>query len=128
MITDINEAKKVISDDFLNRYYSWLEDYNNKELSDRDYGHKYGWGRGSEEQKKDLQKNLLWFQSHVYSGRYINGWPELGIDRNMVYQLHREGFFSYDYCTSYKARCLGKTDFYYLNQAKVKEIWKANKN
>ena len=122
---DINEAKMQIAKEFIDRYQTWLQDYNN--MPEKEYGKKYGWGKNSESMK-DTQKSMIWFQSHVFSGRYIYGWKDAGIDQATVYALHRCGFFSYDYCTSSRARALGKTDFYYLNQSKAKEIYKAYKN
>ncbi len=123
----ICEAKMKIAKEFIAKYVEWMNDYNNPEMSDKDYGWKYGWGRTAPE-VKDTQKSMLWFQSHVFSGRYIWAWKEVGIDRDTVYELHRIGFLSYDYRTSYKAKMLGQTDFYYLNQNKAKEIYKAHKN
>jgi hypothetical protein len=123
----ICEAKMTIAKEFINKYVEWLNDYNNHNMSQSELGRKYGFGRGHSEMK-DTQKSMLWFQSHIFSGRYIWGWKEVGIDRDTVYELHRTGFLSYDYCTSYKARILGKTDFYYICQNKAKEIYKAYKN
>ena len=121
------EAIETISKDFMNRYLTWIEDHNSSDMTDYEYGRKYGWGKG-QQPIKDNQKSLIWFQGHIYSGRYLNGWSEIGIDRNTIYQLHKEGFLSYDYYSSYKARMTGKTDFYYLNQIKVKEIYKLYKS
>lgn len=127
---NLKEAKIMIAKEFIEKYLEWINDYNNQELSDFDYGRKYGWRRNTSEQtKKDLQKNMIWFQSHIFSGKYIPAWKkENGIELQMLVALHREGFLSYDYCTSWKARQLGKTDFYYINQAKAKDIYRAYKN
>lgn len=122
-----NEAKMKIAKEFITKYIEWLNDYNNPEMSDKDFGWKYGWRRSASEMK-DTQKSMLLFQSHVFSGRYIWAWKEVGIDKETVYELRRIGFLSYDYYTSYEARMLGKTDFYYINQNKAKEIYKAYKN
>lgn len=122
----VQEAKMQIAKEFISKYSEWLNDYNNPEISDREYGKKYGWGKGVVEMK-DTQKSLIWFQSHVFSGRHISGWKDAGIDLSMLVELHRSGFLSYDYCSSHHARMLGKTDFYYINQVKAKEIYKAYK-
>lgn len=124
---NINEAKLKIAKEFITKYVEWLNDYNNHEMSDKDFGWKYGWRRSTPE-VKDTQKSMLLFQSHVFSGRYIWAWKEAGIDRSTIYELHRIGFLSYDYCSSYNARLLGKTDFYYISQNKAKEIYRAYKN
>lgn len=123
----VNEAKMIIAKEFISKYAEWLNDYNNQNMTDRDYGWKYGWCRGKPGMK-DTQKSMLWFQGHIFSGKYIKAWKEEGIDIQMLVALHREGFLSYDYCTSSQARMLGKTDFYYINQAKAKEIYKAYKD
>lgn len=123
----MKEAKLRIAKEFIGKYTEWLSDYNNPELPDKEYGKKYGWGRGASEMK-DTQKSMLWFQSHIFSGRYIQGWEKEGVDRALVHALHRDGFLSYDYCSSNRARMLGKVDFYYICQNKAKEIYKAYKN
>ena len=120
----VNEAKMKIAKEFIEKYLEWLNDHNSPEMSDKDYGRKYGWGK-HKEPFNDTQKALLWFQGHVYSGKYLPKWRAEGID---PFELHRAGFLSYDCCTSWKARQLGKTDFFYLSQNKAKEIYKAYKN
>lgn len=124
----MKEIKLRIAKEFIAKYLEWLSDYNNTELADKDYGWKYGWRRGAVDVMKDTQKSMLWFQSHIFSGRHICGWEKEGVDRATVYALHRDGFFSYDFCTSHHARMLGKADFYYISQSKAKEIYKAYKN
>ena len=119
-----NEAKMQIAREFIAKYHEWLNDHNSEAMTDSEYGRKYGWGK-SAEPVKDTQKSLLWFQGHVFSGKYLNQWKADGIN---PFELHRAGFLSYDYCTSHKARILGKTDFFYINQAKAKEIYKAYKD
>lgn len=120
----IKEAKLKIASEFITKYLEWLNDHNNADLTDREYGNKYGWGKFSEPQK-DTQKTLLWFVSHIFSGKYLEQWKKDGID---PFELYRAGFLSYDHCTSWKARNLGKTNFFYISQAKAKEIYKAYKN
>lgn len=121
---EIKDAKMYIANDFISKYIEWLNDHNNPEMSDRDYGRKYGWGKHTEP-FKDTQKTMLWFQSHVFSGKYLNQWKAEGIN---PFELHKAGFLSYDYCTSHRARMLGKTDFFYISQNKAKEIYKAYKD
>ena len=125
---EIREIKVKIAKEFIDKYLEWLSDHNNPEMTDRDYGRKYGWGKFASEMK-DTQKSMLWFQSHVFSGRYISGWKkDYGIELRTLVELHGAGFLSYDYCSSSRARVLGKTDFYYISQNKAKEIYKAYKN
>lgn len=125
---EIREAKLQIAKDFIDQYLAWLNDYNNPEMPEREYANKYGWGKSTPEMK-DLQKSMLWFHGHIFSGRYIAGWKrDFGFELRTLVELHRAGFLSYDYCSSWKARQLGKTDFYYLSQAKAKEIYRAYKS
>jgi len=123
----MKEAKLKIAKEFIGKYTEWLGDYNNPELPDKEYGKKYGWGRGALEMK-DTQKSMLWFQSHIFSGKYIWQWKKDGIELQTLVGLHRDGFLSYDFYSSHRARMLGKTDFYYISQNKAKEIYKAYKN
>jgi hypothetical protein len=124
----IKEAKLQIAKEFIDKYIEWLSDHNSREMTDGEYGWKYGWGRFQSDMK-DTQKSMLWFQSHIFSGRHIASWKkDFGFDLQTLVALHRDGFLSYDYCTSHKARMLGKTDFYYISQNKAKEIYKAYKS
>jgi len=128
----VNEAKMLIAKEFISKYLEWLSDLNNDEMSENEFGRKYGWGKTNQDgkiiHKNDTQASMIWFQSHIFSGRYVGNWENAGIEKGIVYELHRIGFFSYEYFTSSQARALGKTDFYYLNQNKAKEIYKAYKN
>lgn len=121
---NIQEAMTQIAKEFISKYTEWLNDHNNADMSDREYGRKYGWGK-FEEPVKDTQKTMLWFLGHIFHGKYLHQWKADGID---PFELYRCGFLSYDCCTSHKARILGKTDFFYINQAKAKEIYKAYKS
>ena len=120
----VNEAKMQIAREFIDKYVEWMTDHNNPEMSDRDYGWKYGYGK-HKEPFKDTQKAVIYFQRYIFSGKYLNQWKADGIN---PFELHKAGFLSYDYCTSHKARILGKTDFFYINQNKAKEIYKAYKD
>jgi hypothetical protein len=119
-----NQAKLQIAKEFVNKYIEWLTDHNNQEMTDSEFGRKYGYGKYAEP-VKDTQKMMLWFHGHIFNGKYLQQWRAEGIE---PFDLHREGFLSYDYCTSHKARVLGKTDFFYINQNKAKEIYKAYKS
>ena len=124
MTMGIKEAKLHIAKEFIDKYIEWMNDHNNAEMSDREYGMKYGWARFTSP-VKDTQKSVIYFQSHCFNGKYRNEYLAEGID---AFELHRIGFLSYDYCTSYEARAKGKVDFFYINQNKAKEIYKAYKN
>ena len=121
------EARVKIEQEFINKFYEFISDANEKEINDRDFGWKYGYVLTETTKKKfskDTQSNLMWFQSHIFCGKYLQQWKEDGIN---PIELHRIGFLSYDYCSSHKARMLRKTDFYYISQATAKEIYKAHK-
>lgn len=120
----INEAKIKVASEFISKYKGFLNDL--KTLSENEIGHKYGYLFSKD--LKDTQKTMLIFQRKVFSGRYLPAWERAGIDRNTVWELHRIGFFSHDLSQSWMAHKTGKTDFYYINQAKAKEIYKAYKN
>lgn len=128
-----DEAKAKIEKEFIDRYYEFLEDVNTMDLMDlsrNGFGWKYGI-LGGENFKalhgKDTQKNMLWFQTHIFSGRWSYAWEEAGYDRKMIWALHRDGFLSLQYYTNGRARATGKTDFYYINQANAKVIYKKYK-
>lgn len=124
-----DEAKKAIAKEFIDKFQEWLADYNNAELAGGDYGRKYGYDRSAQTQEmKDTQTNLLWFQSNIYSGKFIGGWERTGYSRAVIYELHQIGFLSYQYYSNWQARQTGRSDYYYINQSKAKEIYKAYKD
>lgn len=97
--------KERIAQEFIDRYYSWLAEHNGTELTDLEYGRKYGYGRHSEP-FKDTQKTCMYFRTYIFSGRYIWAWEDAGYDKPTIYGLHRAGFLSYIHSTSYRARAL----------------------
>lgn len=119
----INEAKMAIASEFISKYREFLSDL--ETLDDKEQGRKYGYSFNIE--SKDIQKTMLTFQQYVFSGRYLPGWVKAGFDKQMIWELHRIGFLSHDYNSNWQARQLGQTDFYYINQAKAKEIYRAYK-
>ena len=133
MIMDTKEARVAIATEFMNGFYEFLADvkaYNNGGFDPHDFGMKYGYRlteNGRKEHSKDTQKNMLWYHSHIFSGRHTNGWVKAGYTAEVIWKLWHEGFLSHDDCWSYKARIAGKTDFYYINQNTAKQIYKAHK-
>lgn len=119
------EAKSRIKEEFIARYYTWLED--EKNLTDEEFGRKYGWGRGESSPHKDNQKTVGIFQKYFFSGRWIQAWEKAGYEKRTIWQLHDEGFLSYDYHYSSQAKALGKTEFFYISQKTAKEIYKEAK-
>lgn len=125
---EVKEAKLKIATEFITKYQEWMKDL--KEMDAKDFGWKYGI-RFSEEfiqNLKDTQKTMLKFQSVVFNGRWLYAWERVGYEREMIWRLNRENFLSHDQYSNHRALASGKTDFYYLSQAKAKEIYKAYKN
>ena len=118
------EAKAMISRELMEGYQEWLRD--EKEMSDDEYGCKYGWGKGVE-LHRDNFKSLTVYMNYFFGGRYLPGWVRQGYTRDVIYQLYQEGFLSYKLYSSYDARMRGKTDFYYIPQRTAREIYKAAK-
>lgn len=119
------EAKAKIGDEFIRRFYEWLDDYDN--MPDREYGRKYGWLKNPEVESKDNIKSLIRFQKYIFSGRWLPEWEREGYERNTIWDLNREGFLSYQEYSNWNARATGRTDFYYISQKTAKEIYKASK-
>lgn len=129
----VNEAKEMIAKEFIDKYYEFLNDVNTMDVTDTSRGGfawKYGFIGGENFKKlhgKDTQKNLLWFQANVKSGRWLYNWEKVGYDRKTIWALYHEGFLSCQYYTNSMARATGQTEFYYINQANAKVIYKENK-
>lgn len=118
------EAKESICKEFISRYYEWLKDV--EEMPEREYGEKYCWGK-PQNVTKDNMEAVKFFQKYMFAGRFLPAWEKAGYDKQTIWQLHRDGFLSYDYNSSWQARMMGKQDFYYISQARAKEIYKAYK-
>lgn len=72
----IEETKKKITDEFIRRFYEFIEDvekYINGDLAQKDFGWKYGWTFNSIETDKKHTKetlsNIAFFQKNVYCGK-----------------------------------------------------------
>ena len=111
-------AKERIKAEFIRRYYEWLDD--EKNLSDHDYGWKYGWKKG-DQPHKDNQKSVVVFQSYMFSAyRLADEWEKAGFNRRDIWQLASEGFLS--------ERMHKWKTYYYISQRTAKEIYKEHKN
>ena len=120
------EAKERICEEFLAAYREWLADRH--ELSDMEYGKKYGWQKSERLMSmKDNLQAVSFFQKYIFTGRWLPAWEKVGYDRNAIWDLHREGFLSYQMYSNWQARATGRTDFYYISQKTAKEIYKAAK-
>lgn len=117
------DAKKMISEEFMNGFYEWLKD--ESEMTDEEFGRKYGWGRVNVH--KDNLKGLYVYREYVFTGRYAPGWKKAGYDINAIWELKNEGWLSYTHYWSPRARALGREDFYYISKNTAREIYKAAK-
>lgn len=124
------EAIKKIEQEFINKFYEFINDVNTMEERNRDFSMKYGYYLNDamkSKHGKDTQSNMLWFQSHIFSGKWLPEWIKAGFEKEIIWELSRIGFLSYNYYCNWNARVTGHTDFYYINQATAREIYKLNK-
>jgi len=123
---ELKEAKMQIAKDFINKYYAFLDDI--KTMESREFGRKYGWGlesiKNSTKNGKDTQKSLIKFQSLIYSGHWLPEWEREGYPKQLIWDLNKAGFLSYQMYSNCNARATGRTDFYYISQEKAKAIHK----
>ena len=117
----IEEAKYRIKQEFIEKFNQWLTDYT--EMPDREYERKYGYSKGKVTPNDNLMW-LVWFQGHIFAGRWLPEWEKVGFTRQLIYQLHLEGFLSYQEYSNWTARMTGETSFYFINQKVAKQIYK----
>lgn len=112
-----SEAKQRIKEEFMQKYYEWLNDYVN--LSNHDYGWKYGWQKNGK-QYKDNQSSVIVFVKYMFSAfRTDDEWEKAGYEREVIHQLNREGFLSDTTRRWVRYR--------YISQATAKQIYKEMK-
>lgn len=126
------EAREKISAEFISRYDEFRSDAKASGTEWNVFGKKYGIYFSSQEvansRSKDTLKNLNWFQQNIFNGHWIQDWEKAGFDRRVIYQLHQDGFLSYNYWSNWHARATGHTDFYYISQKVAKEIYNEHKS
>lgn len=128
VLKEVEDAKQKIADEFISKYYEFLADVPNGESND--FGWKYGFkftDEGKADHSKDTIKNLCWFQSRVFSGRFIPEWEKAGYSKYTIWELSNQGFLSWQEYSNWQARATGRTSFYYISQKTAKEIYKARK-
>ena len=117
------EAKTKIKSEFIDRYYHWLDDYVN--MNDHDYGWKYGWQKRKDiESYPDNLSSVMLFQKYMWNGRWMKDWNKVGFDKNIIWDLAREKWLSEKLYWNSNARATGCDAFYFISQARAKEIWK----
>ena len=101
-------------------YEVWMDD--RTFLDDEEYAAKYGWLKSERLMKlKDNLTAVVFFQTYIFSGATEAGWGRLGVDKMAVWSLARDGWLS---------RREGnhrRPTFYFLTQARMKEIWRAER-
>ena len=123
----IEEAKRKISEEFMDHFYTFIEDAKAFGTT-YDFGRKYGIYFRNEEMVAKRTKanltNIVWFQSNIFSmRRYTADWEKAGYDKNVIWKLVDLGFLSetIGYNSNYH-----KT-FYFIPQKTAKEIFKQYK-
>lgn len=110
-------AKERITNEFISRFYTWLDDYKNME--EREYAHKYGWYK----KPKQYTDNLIavaYFQKHIFSAyKSFDRWNRAGYDLNELRELNKIGFLSYA-----QKKWEG---FYFISQNIAKQMLKEHK-
>lgn len=109
----ILEAKTKLTSEFIARYNEWFADLSN--LSDTDYGKKYGWAKPEKATKKN-QASFLYFGKFIFSayGEFIE-WVNAGYDRELIFALNENGFLG----------CKTKDwkKYFFISQAAIKQIY-----
>ena len=126
----LEEAKKKISEEFMQRYYQFINDLT--EMENLDFGRKYGFWIPDEfkdKHLKDNQSNIIYFQKNVFSGRWLPIWEKEGFNwSEHLLPMIREGFLSQQQYSNYMARATGKTCFIFISQKTAKDIYKQFKS
>lgn len=121
----VEEAKVMIKEEFIRKYYEFLADVPNG--TSYDFGRKYGimlTENGVKKHIKDNLANLKWFQQNIFTGRWIQGWEKAGYEKSLIRALHNEGFLSYQGYYNHSARASGRTEWYFIPQRTATAIYK----
>lgn len=113
----IEETKAKVSEEFVRRFYEWLKD--EAEMSDSDYGRKYGYSK-PKEPHKDNVKAVMVFQKYMFCAcRNLCEWEDKGYNGDAIYELRKQGFLS-EQLSKWKT-------YYYISQKTAKQIYKEYK-
>jgi len=118
------EAKERIGQELIDSFGEWIRDWD--EMPDSEFGRKYGWGKGSNRPKWNFE-GLKHFMDLVFGGRWLPHWVKEGYPREVIIDLNREKWLSYQEYSNWHARATGRTQWYYIPQRTAREIWKAYK-
>lgn len=120
----IDETRDRISAEYMAHYYEWLHD--EAEMSDSDYGRKYGWGKG-EIRHTDCLASLKVYNRYWGWGAYLPRLKRQGFDSHELWELRKEGFLSYKAYSSWRACQLHETDWFFISERTAVQIYKARK-
>lgn len=121
----INEAKKRISELFIDRFYEFISDLKTTNGTGNEFGRKYGIQLRPEFVEKRSEANLsnvTWFTSNIFNGGNIDFWTGNGFEKEMIWALVTNGFLAED--SPWKS---GSKTFYFLRQETAKEIFRKYK-
>ena len=118
------EARQKITKEIIDGYREWLK--HEKEMSEYEYGRKYGWGK-SAEPHADCYKSFTVYIDYIFGGRFLPGWVKQGYESHSIWQLKDEGFLSYKLYSNWDARMRGKADWFYINRKTAKAIYNETK-
>lgn len=121
----INEAKEKISKIFMDKFYEFIDDVKNTRGDEKDFAWKYGFTirpEFVEKWTKNTMTNATKFASQVFDGGTIDFWTNNGFEKEMIWELVKEGFLSE--FTGWRSN--SKT-FYFLSQDTIKKIFKMYK-
>ena len=120
--TQINEAKKRISELFIDKFYEFLNDLKTTNGTGNEFGRKYGIQfrpEFVEKRSKANLSNVAWFTSNIFNGGTIDFWTRNGFEKEMIWALVRDGFLAED--TPWKS---GSKTFYFIRQETAKDIFR----
>ena len=123
--TQLNEAKKRISELFIDKFYEFIDDLKTTNGTGNEFGRKYGIQLRQEFVEKRSKANLSnvsWFTSNIFNGGTIDFWTRNGFEKEMIWTLVRDGFLAED--TPWKS---GSKTFYFIRQETAKDIFRTYK-
>lgn len=116
------EAKAKIIAEMKEGFLEWLKDL--EEMSENDFGRKYGWIMSKEKQYGVDLKSFMTYREYFFIGRYIQYWEKAGYEKQAIYALHQEKWLSYKFYSNWNARATGRQEWYFIPARTAKEIWK----
>lgn len=109
------------------KYIEYHNDVEN--LSDRDFGKKWGYGKPSSDflSNKGKYSYFANWCNHFVVGNYDYMWKKLGLYDD-IKRNQQSGYVSYQYYSNWQARQLGQQNYYWVNKKGQKIIYKLYKD